>query len=89
MLLEDTLEVVELKKYLVIQNTSNGKANSYYDISNLAVKIIVANHILSAVEAAFSANSYNRSLHVGVKMQSRSFGYNRVFYPEFNLSYRL
>jgi len=66
-----------------------GKANSYYDISNLAVKIIVANHILSAVEAAFSANSYNRSLNVGVKMQSRSFGYNRVFYPEFNLSYRL
>ena len=65
-----------------------GKANSYYDISNLAVKILVANHIISAVEAALSANSYNRSLNAEVKMQSSSIGYNRVFYPELNLSYR-
>ncbi len=65
-----------------------GKANSYYDISNLAVKILVANHIISAVEAALSANSYNRSLNAEVKMNSNSIGYNRVFYPELSLSYR-
>ena len=65
-----------------------GKANSFYDISNLAVKILVANHIISAVEAALSANSYNRSLNAEVKMQSSSVGYNRVFYPEVELSYR-
>ena len=65
-----------------------GKANSYYDVSNLAVKILVANHIISAVEAAFSTNSYNRSLNAEVKMQSSSVGYNRVFYPEVELSYR-
>lgn len=65
-----------------------GKANSYYDTSNLAVKILVANHIISAVEAAFAANSYNRSFNAEVKMQSSSIGYNRTFYPELNLSYR-
>ncbi len=65
-----------------------GKANSYYDISNLAVKILVANHIISAVEAALAANSYNRSFNAEVKMQSNTIGYNRVFYPELNLSYR-
>ncbi len=65
-----------------------GKANSYYDVSNLAVKILVANHIISAVEAALSANSYNRSLNAQVKMKSNSIGYNRIFYPELNLSYR-
>ncbi len=65
-----------------------GKANHYYDISNLAVKILVANHIISAVEAALSANSYNRSLNAQVKMKSNSIGYNRTFYPELNLSYR-
>ena len=65
-----------------------GKANHYYDISNLAVKILVANHIISAVEAALSANSYNRSVNAEVKMQSNTIGYNRVFYPELSLSYR-
>lgn len=65
-----------------------GKANSYYDTSNLAVKILVANHIISAVEAALAANSYNRSFNAEVRMQSNSIGYNRIFYPELNLSYR-
>lgn len=65
-----------------------GKANSYYDTSNLAVKILVANHIISAVEAAFAANSYNRSFNADVKMGTSSIGYNRVFYPELSLSYR-
>ncbi len=65
-----------------------GKANSFYDISNLAVKILVANHVISAVEAALSANRYNKRLSADVKMQSNSIGYNRIFYPELNLSYR-
>jgi len=65
-----------------------GKANSYYDISNLAVKILVANHIISAVEAALASNSYNRSFNAEVKMQSNTIGYNRVFYPELSMSYR-
>jgi len=65
-----------------------GKANEYYDISNMAVKILVANHIISAIEAALASNSYNRSFNAEVKMQSNSIGYNRVFYPELNLSYR-
>ena len=65
-----------------------GEANSYYDISNLAVKILVANHIISAVEAAFSANRYNKKLNAEVKMQSSLIGFDQVFYPEINLSYR-
>jgi len=65
-----------------------GKANSYYDTSNLAVKILVANHIISAVEAALASNSYNRSFNAEVKLQSNSIGYNRVFYPELSMSYR-
>ncbi|MDA3860787.1 MAG: DUF5683 domain-containing protein [Melioribacteraceae bacterium] len=65
-----------------------GKANSFYDISNLAVKILVVNHIVSAVEAALASNSYNRSLNADVKMETSSIGYNRVFYPELSLNYR-
>lgn len=65
-----------------------GKANSYYDVSNLAVKIIIVNHVISAVEAALSANRYNKRLSADVKMQTSSIGYNKIFYPELNLSYR-
>jgi Family of unknown function (DUF5683) len=65
-----------------------GEANDYYNISNMAIKILVANHFISAVEAALSANSYNRSLNAEVKMESSSIGYNRIFYPELSLSYR-
>lgn len=65
-----------------------GKANSYYDTSNLAVKILVANHIISAVEAALAANNYNRSFNAEVKMETSSIGYNRIFYPELSMSYR-
>jgi hypothetical protein len=65
-----------------------GKANHYYDISNLAIKILVANHVISAIEAALAANSYNRSFKAEVKMQSNSIGYSREFYPELNVSYR-
>ena len=65
-----------------------GEANSYYDISNLAVKILVVNHVISAIEAALAANNYNRSFSAAVKMQSNSIGYYREFYPELNVSYR-
>jgi hypothetical protein len=54
----------------------------------LAVKILLANHILSAVEAAFSANRFNKKIDAQVKMQSNTIGYNRVFFPEVSLSYR-
>jgi hypothetical protein len=65
-----------------------GKANSYYDLSNLAIKVLLANHIISAVEAALSANNYNRHLKANVEMKSQTMGYNIIFYPELNLSYR-
>ncbi|MCF6268834.1 MAG: DUF5683 domain-containing protein [Melioribacteraceae bacterium] len=65
-----------------------GKANSYYDYSSLAVKVLITNHIISAVEAALAANSYNKSFKAEVKVQTNSIGYNRIFYPELSMSYR-
>lgn len=65
-----------------------GKANDYYNTASTAVIILVANHVLSAVEAALAANSYNKSLlQANVSLESTNVGYHREYYPKLNLSY--
>lgn len=65
-----------------------GKANDYYNTASTAVIVVVANHILSAVEAALASNSYNRSLlQADVKLRSTNIGFIREYYPQLNLSY--
>ena len=64
-----------------------GKANDYYNVASTAVIIVVANHVLSAVEAALAANSYNRSFKANVSLQRTTIGYHREYYPKFNMSY--
>ena len=64
-----------------------GKANDYYNVASTAVVIVVANHVLSAIEAALAANSYNRSFKANVSLQSRSIGHYREYFPKLNLSY--
>lgn len=64
-----------------------GKANDYYNVASTAVVIVVANHILSAIEAALAANSYNRSFNANVSLQRASVGYQYEYYPKLNMSY--
>ncbi len=64
-----------------------GKANDYYNVASTAVVIVVANHVLSAIEAALAANSYNRSLKANVSLQRTTIGYHREYYPKLNMSY--
>jgi hypothetical protein len=39
-----------------------GKANDLYHVGNIAIEVVLANHILSALDAAFAARSYNKRL---------------------------
>jgi len=64
-----------------------GKANDYYNVTNTAIAIIIANHVLSAVEAALAANSYNRSFKANVSLESTNIGYQREYYPKLHMSY--
>jgi len=64
-----------------------GKANDYYNVASTAVVIVVANHVLSAIEAALAANSYNRSFKANVSLQRTTIGYHREYYPKLNMSY--
>ena len=62
-----------------------GKANDYYNVAKWAVIGIVTNHILSAVEAAFSTNSYNKRLETKLNIKKEQIGFHTEYYPEFSL----
>jgi TM2 domain-containing membrane protein YozV len=54
-----------------------GKANDYYYIASTAASILVANHILSALDAAWSAARHNWKLKLSahLKPTERTFGF--------------
>lgn len=62
-----------------------GKANDFYDAAGWAVIAIVTNHILSAVDAAFSAGSYNRSLESQLNIRKHQVGFYTEYYPELSI----
>ncbi|MBL1212759.1 MAG: hypothetical protein HND52_05295 [Ignavibacteriae bacterium] len=66
-----------------------GKANDFYTVSKTAVIIVVTNHILSALEAAWSAHRYNRSLEVNVSLEKEQIGYRTELIPQLNMKYRI
>ena len=62
-----------------------GKANDYYDIAKWGVITIVANHIISAFESAWSASRYNKRLEMNVVVDKINLGYFVEYFPKFNL----
>jgi hypothetical protein len=42
-----------------------GKANDLYHVGNIAIEVVLVNHILSALDAALAARSYNKHLESG------------------------
>lgn len=48
-----------------------GKANDYYNIASTAVSVVVVNHILSAIDAFFTASRSNNAFHAEARMNLR------------------
>jgi hypothetical protein len=47
-----------------------GKANRFYETATTMVTIAIVNHVVSAIDAAFSAGSYNAGLRADVGMKT-------------------
>ncbi len=77
--------VTERFKYYSEQR---GIANDYYNIARWGIITIVTNHIISAAEAAFAANKYNRSLHLEMQIGKTNIGYVTEYYPRLLLSWK-
>jgi len=54
-----------------------GRANDYYNIASTASFLLVANHVLSALDAAWSASQYNASIKLRAHLQptAREYGF--------------
>ncbi len=68
-------------------DADRGKANNYYYIAGIATGVVVVNHVLSALDAALSAASHNRTIEtrVGMRLQNID-GNTSELVPEFHLS---
>jgi hypothetical protein len=58
-----------------------GKANDFYTRATTFVTIAVINHVLSAVDAAWTASTYNHNLHASVRYQSVPVGFGFAQVP--------
>ncbi|NOX17853.1 MAG: hypothetical protein GXO87_06175 [Chlorobi bacterium] len=73
-----------LTKMFTDYSKMRGEANDYYAVAKTAVTILIVNHIVSALEAAWGAHRHNQRLKTRVSLESRNFGYVRIFYPQLN-----
>jgi hypothetical protein len=65
-----------------------GDANSFYNIATTVSYVIVANHVFSALEAAFNASKINRRIQLQGHIQSRQIYGNLVeFVPTLQMKY--
>ena len=65
-----------------------GKANDFYTTASTAVTVAIVNHVLSAIDAAWSAGSLNSDLKARMGMQSIPRGASYAHVPVLQLSYR-
>ncbi|MCK9210551.1 MAG: DUF5683 domain-containing protein [Ignavibacteriaceae bacterium] len=64
-----------------------GKANDYYNISDKAVIGIYINHLLSGLDAVWSAISFNKDVAVNIRVNQINTGDNLTFYPTVYVQY--
>lgn len=77
-----------LTKNFVYYSEERGKANDFYNIASKAVIVVVANHLISAIDAAWSAHSYNKSIELHTSIEKFQNGFTSYYYPELHLQYR-
>ena len=65
-----------------------GQANDAYNVAAKAVIGIYINHLLSAIDAAWSATRFNENLALKMRMQNVQVAGNIEFVPTLNIRYR-
>jgi hypothetical protein len=76
-----------LTQKFLYYSKERGRANDFYNIASTAVIVIFTNHVLSAVDAAWSAASYNKALDISSEIKKVDFGFRTFYYPQLNLQY--
>lgn len=66
-------------------SVERGKANDFYNISKWAVIAVVTNHFISALDAAWTASRYNKSLKLNVSLKEEQIGFYKEYNPQLNI----
>ena len=64
-----------------------GDANDFYRISSTATSVIIINHILSAIDAAWTTSRFNKALQAHASIEKFNTGFEVVYYPQLNIRY--
>jgi len=74
---DQIVPLVSTSNEMFIYHDMRAQANNYYDVATTFASVIVANHILSAIDAFWAATQYNSSLHadIHINMQPSPQGY--------------
>ena len=73
---DDGYDVTYIPQQMKNYADNRGKANDYYYTAGLATALVVVNHVLSALDAAWSTSNYNKELtsEVGMKVENAGGG---------------
>ncbi|MEE9225126.1 MAG: hypothetical protein V3U68_02895 [Bacteroidota bacterium] len=63
-----------------------GDANDFFNTASTAVGLVVVNHILSALDAAWSASRFNRGLEASVRLEIHRLGEIREVVPTIDVT---
>ncbi len=77
-------DVTERFRYYAQQR---GRANDYYNTATTFVTVAVINHVISALDAAWSAASYNKRLHASMQFKKIPVGDGYARVPMAKLAY--
>ncbi len=69
-------------------SSERGKANDFYNVATKAVIVVIVNHVISAIDAAWTASRYNKRLSMNLSIEKTNLGYSTEYYPCLNLQYR-
>ncbi|MBU1100987.1 MAG: hypothetical protein KKA84_11345 [Bacteroidetes bacterium] len=66
-----------------------GEANDFYNTASKAVLVMVVNHIISAVEAAWTSAKFNKKIDAGITLEKTTYGLFTDIYPSLHVRLNL
>jgi hypothetical protein len=69
-------------------SVERGKANDFYDVAKFAVNMVILNHLLSAIDAAFTVGSYNAQFSSQLRFEKEETFYGMNLVPQLTMQVR-
>lgn len=84
---EDGFTSAQIKERVTYYMNERGEANDLYSVASTFVKILVTNHFVSALDAAWSASRYNKRISLSLRIDKSSLAYRNELNPRLYISY--